>query len=173
LKGVIRQRLEAEIAQYQQEELKEQILNHLIESHSFQPPTSMVERQTRYLLERNGTSAASSPEGKTAPTTEETRKALEARAVRQVQATLLVEKISELEKIDVEDRDVQERVDKLVRTAGERGKALRDFYSRAEARADLRTQIAFERTLDFLLQRANVKEVDPSLNKVDDENKKS
>ena len=42
-----------------------------------------------------------------------------------------------------------------------------------EARADLRTQIAFERTLNFLLQRANVKEVDPSLNKVDDENKKS
>jgi len=173
LKGVIRQRLEAELAQYQQEELKEQILNHLIETHSFEPPASMVERQTRYLLERNGTSAASSPEGKPAPTTEETRKALEARAVRQVQATLLVEKISELEKIDVEDRDVQERVDKLVRTAGERGKTLRDFYSRPEARADLRTQIAFERTLDFLLQRANVKEVDPSLNKVDDENKKS
>lgn len=173
LKGVIRQRLEAELAQYQQEELKEQILNHLIESHSFEPPASMVERQTRYLLERNGTSAASSPEGKTVPTTEETRKALEARAVRQVQATLLVEKISELEKIDVEDRDVQERVDKLVRTAGERGKTLRDFYSRPEARADLRTQIAFERTLDFLLQRANVREVDPSFNKVDDENKKS
>ncbi|HEX6175305.1 MAG TPA: trigger factor [Candidatus Binatia bacterium] len=173
LKEVIRQRLQAELAQYQQEELKEQILNHLIESHSFEPPASMVERQTRYLLERNGTSAANSPEGKTAPTTEETRKALEARAVRQVQATLLVEKISQLEKIDVEDRDIQERIDKLVRAAGERGKTLREFYSRPEARADLRTQIAFERTLDFLLQRANVKEVDASLNKVDDENKKS
>ena len=50
LKRVIRQRLEAELAQYQKEELKEQILNHLIESHSFEPPASMVERQTRYLL---------------------------------------------------------------------------------------------------------------------------
>ena len=173
LKEVIRQRLQAELAQYQQEELKEQILNYLIESHSFEPPASMVERQTQYLLERNGTSAGNSPEGGTAPTTEETRKVLEARAVRQVQATLLVEKISHLEKIAVEDRDIQERIDKLVKAAGERGKTLRDFYSRPEARADLRTQIAFERTLDFLLQRANVKEVDPSLNKVDDENKKS
>ena len=173
LKGVIRQRLEAELAQYQQEELKEQILNHLIESHSFEPPASMVERQTRYLLERNGTPSPSSPEGKTAATTEETRKALQARAVRQVQATLLVEKISQLEKIDVEDRDVQERIDKLVRAAGERGKTLRDFYSRPESRADLRTQIVFERTLDFLLQRANVNEVDLPSNKVDDENKNS
>ena len=173
LEGVIRQRLEAELAQYQQEELKEQILNHLIESHSFEPPASMVERQSRYLLERNGTSAPNSPEAKTPATMEETRKALEARAVRQVQATLLIEKISQLEKIDVEDRDVQERIDKLVRAAGERGKTLRDFYSRQEARADLRTQIAFERTLDFLLQRANLKEIDPSSNKVDDENKNS
>jgi FKBP-type peptidyl-prolyl cis-trans isomerase (trigger factor) len=90
-----------------------------------------------------------------------------------VQATLLIDKISQLEKIDVEDRDIQERIDKLVRAAGERGKTLRDFYSRAEARADLRTQIAFERTLDFLLQRANVKEIDPSSNKVDEENKNS
>ena len=173
LKGVIRQRLEAELAQYQQEELKEQILNQLIESHSFKPPASMVERQTRYLLERNGTSAPNSPEARTTATTEETRTALEVRAVRQVQATLLVEKISQLEKIDVEDRDVQERIDKLVRAAGERGKTLRDFYSRAEARADLRTQIAFERTLDFLLQRANVNEVDLPSNKVDEENKNS
>jgi trigger factor len=173
LKGVIRQRLEAELRQYQQEELKEQILSYLIESNSFEPPPSMVERQTRYLLERNPTSAPSSPEAEIAPTTEETRKALEARAARQVQATLLVEKISRLEKIDVEDRDVQERIDKLVRAAGDRAKTLRDFYSRPEARADLRTQIAFERTLDFLLERATIKEDSPALNKVDDENKKS
>jgi trigger factor len=173
LKRVIRQRLETELAQYQKEELKEQILNHLIERHSFEPPASMVERQTRYLMERNTTSASNSPESDMPPTTEDTRKALEARAIRQVQATLLIEKISRLEKIDVEDRDVQERIDKLVRAAGERGKTLRDFYSRSEARADLRTQIVFERALDFLLERAVVEEIDPSLNKVDDENKKS
>jgi trigger factor len=173
LKGIIRRRLEAELTQYQQEELKEQILSQLLENNSFEPPASMVERQTRYLLERNPTSAPNSPDAEIAPTTEETRKALEARAIRQVQATLLVEKISQLEKIDVEDRDVQARIDKLVRAAAERGKTLRDFYSRPEARADLKTQIAFERTLDFLLERATLKEIDPPLNKVDDENKKS
>lgn len=175
LKGVIRQRLEAELKQYQQEELKEKILNYLIENHSFAPPTSMVERQTRYLMERNTSAAPNSPESDAAPTTEESRKALEGRAVRQVQATLLVEKISRLEKINVEDHDVQERIDHLTKAAGERGKTVRDVYSRPDAREDLRSQIAFERTLDFLLERANIKQVDPplTLNKVDDENKKS
>ena len=136
----------------------------------------MVERQTRYLMERNERNTSSAPnaaDSDAAPTMEETRKALESRAIRQVQATLLVEKISRLEKINVEDRDVQERIDQMARAAGERGKTVRDVYSRPEARDDLRTQIAFERTLDLLLERANIKEVDPPLNKVDDENKKS
>jgi trigger factor len=176
LKGVLRQRLEAELKAYQQEELKEKILNHLIETHSFVPPASMVERQTRYLMERNernSSSAPSSADSETAATLEETRKTLESRAIRQVQATLLVEKISHLEKINVDDRDVQERIDQLARAAGERGKTVRDVYSRADRRDDLRSQIAFERTLDFLLENASIKEVDPPYNKVDDENKKS
>jgi trigger factor len=173
LKGVIRQRLETELRQYQQEELKEKILNHLIESHSFTPPNSMVERQTRYLLERSTSPEPNSHGLDAAPTAEETRKVLEGRAVRQVQATLLVEKISRLEKICVEEPDVQERIDHMARAAGERGKTLRDVYSKPDARDDLRSQITFERTLDFLLQRANIKEVDPPANKVDDENKKS
>ena len=173
LKGVIRQRLEAELKQYQQEELKEKILNHLIESHSFAPPTSMVERQTQYLMERNTSPAPNPPDLDAAPNMEETRKALEGRAIRQVQATLLVEKISRLEKISVEDRDVQERIDRLARAAGAREKTVRDAYSRPDAREELRSQIAFERTLDFLLERADIKQVDPPLNKVDDENKKS
>ena len=53
LKELIRQRLEAELKQMQDEELKEKILNQLIDSHAFTPPSSMVERQTRYLMERN------------------------------------------------------------------------------------------------------------------------
>jgi trigger factor len=100
---------------------------------------------------------------------EEVRKNLEQRAMRQVRATLLVEKIAELEKIEISDKDVQERVDLLARAAGERSKNLREFYARAEARDDLRTQMVFDRTLGFLLERATVNEVDPQVSKVDDQ----
>lgn len=172
LKSVIRKRLEAELKQIQQEELKEEILNHLIESHSFTPPSTMVERQTRYLMERNSSSVAGD-DFKTSPTIEESRRALEGRATRQVQATLLIERISQLEKIEVEDSELQERIDTMARAAGERGKTLREVYSRSDAREELRAQMAFERTLSFLLERATVKEVDPPASKVDDEGKKS
>ena len=100
---------------------------------------------------------------------EEVRKALEERAMRQVRATLLVEKIAELEKIEVNDKEIQERVDLLARTAGERAKNLREFYARTEARDDLRTQMIFDRTLGFLLEDATVREIDPEVSKVDDQ----
>ena len=103
---------------------------------------------------------------------EETRKTLEGRATRQVRATLLVERIAALEKIEVNDQEVQERVDSMVRAAGERAKTLREFYSRADARDELRAQMVFDHTLGFLLERARVKEVDPPVSKVDEQAEK-
>jgi FKBP-type peptidyl-prolyl cis-trans isomerase (trigger factor) len=121
-------------------------------------------------MERHESRGAS---GETAPSMEETRKALEGRALRQVQATLLVEKIAALEHIEVSDKDVQERIDNLVRGAGEKGKTVREFYSRPDSRDDLRAQMIFDRTLVFLLDHAKIKEVDPEPIKVDDQAKKS
>ena len=95
-----------------------------------------------------------------APPLEEARKTFEGRAARQVQATLLVEKIAQAEKIEVPDKELQERVDNLARGAGDRAKSVREYYARPDARDDLRAQIVFDRTLSFLLERAKIKEVD-------------
>ena len=174
LKTAIRTRLENELAHIQQEELKEQIIGRLIETCSFAPPPTMVERQTRYLMERYQNRGlgqnVSAPQ--TPPSLEETRKTLEGRALRQVQATLLVEKISQVENIEVSDKEVQERVDNLTRAAGDRAKTVREAYSRPDTRDDLRAQMVFDRTLGFLLERALIKEVDAPATKVDERGKK-
>jgi trigger factor len=174
LKASIRTRLENELKQIQDEELKEQIVNRLIEANIFTPPASMVERQTRYLMERYNNSVAGQrpSQSEARGSIEETRKSLESRAARQVQATLLIEKIAELEKIEVADKEVQEKVDALSRAAGERGKSVRELYARPESRGDLRAQMVFDRTLSFLLGKAKIKEVDPPSSKVDEEGEK-
>jgi trigger factor len=175
LKDRIRGRLRDELKRYQDEELKEKIISRLIETHSFTVPPSMVERQTRYLMERyqNQIAGQAGANAGVAPPVEEAKKTLEPRAMRQVQATLLVEKIAQLEKIEVSDKEVQERVDSIARAGGERGKTLREFYSRPDARDDLRAQMVFDRTVNFLLERAKVKEVDLPDSKVDAEPEKS
>ena len=172
LKAKIRGRLSEELKKYQDDELKERILGRIIETHPFTPPPAMVERQTRYLMERyqdrGGEGAAAE-----APSMDEMRKSFEERAMRQVRATLLVEKIAQAEKIEVPEAEVQERVENLARAAGERGKSIRQYYSRHEARDELRGQMVFERTLGYLLEKANVKEVDAPHQQVDDPDKKS
>ena len=172
LKTRIRERLEHELGQYQKEELKEKLVSRLIEAHPFAIPPSMVERQTRYLMERYQNQVAAQRDAESPAPMEEVRKNLEPRATRQVQATLLVEKIAQLEHIEISDKDVQERVDALARAAGERAKTLREVYARAEARDDLRAQMVFDRTLEYLLERAIVKEVDPPISKVDEQAEK-
>jgi trigger factor len=174
LRAAIRTRLENELTHIQEEELKEQIINRLINACSFTPPPAMVERQTRYLVERyqNQDRARTGSGPEAVPSLEEMRKTLEARALRQVKATLLVEKISQLERIEVSDQELQERVESLARAAGDRAKAVREAYSRPDSREDLRAQMIFDRALNFLLERAQIKEVAPSATKVDEEGKK-
>jgi trigger factor len=174
LKSRIRGRLEDELGHYQNEELKEKLVDRLIEAHSFTIPPSMVERQTRYLMERyQSQMSARRDSGADSPAPmEEVRKNFEARATRQVRATLLVERIAQIERMEVNDKDVQDRVDSLARAAGDRAKNLREIYSRPDARDDLRSQMVFDRALGFLLERATIKEVDPPISKVDEQAEK-
>ena len=169
LRGAIRKRLEDELKHYQDEDLKEKIISRLIETHMFTAPPSMIDRQTRYLMERYQSQMAGHPgaDDGPAPPMEEARKNLEGRAARQVQATLLVEKIAQAETIEISDKELQERVDNLARGAGERGKGVREYYARPDARDDLRAQMAFDRTLSFLLERAKIKEIDAPTSTVD------
>lgn len=163
LKQKIRSRLESELNEIQTRNLKEQLLTRLIESHPFEVPQAMVDHQARYLIERYrsrlGNQAAGSARAE--PSTDQLRKELEPHALRQVRSTLLVEKVAALEKIEVLDQEIQEKIDEAARAAGERGASLREIYRNKDARDDLRSQMVFDRTLDFLFKQAKVKEVAP------------
>jgi trigger factor len=172
LKERLRRRLEEELRRYQEEDLKEKIVSQLIEAHAVATPPSMVERQTRYLMERYQNQVAGRESG-SPPPMEEARKTLEARALRQVQATLLMERIAQCEKIEVADKEIQGRIDALARAAGDRAKAVRQIYSRPEAREDLRAQMVFDRTVEFLLENAKIKDIDQPPSKVDEQTEKS
>ena len=165
LKQKIRSQLETELKEFQTGELKEQLMDRLVEAHSFDVPPSMVDRQVRYLLERHQSrqqAQGAAPTGEK-PSTEELRKEFQPHAHRQVKATLILEKIAELEKVEVSDAEVQKRVEDAARVAGERAPAVRQYYERADARENLRSQMIIDRTIDYLLQNAAMKEVDSAV----------
>ncbi|MFQ5852393.1 MAG: trigger factor [Candidatus Binatia bacterium] len=161
LKEKVRSRLEAELREIQTRELKEQLLTRLIEKHPFEVPPAMVDQQIRYLLERHHSQPGSRGSALTGEgSSVELHEELEPHAQRQVKAMLLVEKISGQERIDVSDAELQKRIEEMVRSAKDKGVALREYYRREDARGSLRSQMVFERTLSFLLERAKVKEVE-------------
>ena len=165
LKQKIRSQLETELKEFQTGELKEQLMDCLVEAHSFDVPPSMVDRQVRYLLERHQSrqrAQGAAPTGEK-PSTEELRKEFQPHAHRQVKATLILEKIAELEKVEVSDAEVQKRVEDAARVAGEKAPAVRHYYDREDARENLRSQMIIDRTIDYLLQNAAMKEVDSAV----------
>ena len=174
LKDKVRTRLESELREIQNRELKEQLLTRLIDTHPFEVPTAMVDQQLRYLTERHQRRVESGGSTDTGqpPSTEELCKELTPQAQRQVQVMLLVEKVSQQEKIEVSDQEVQQRIDEVVRSVKDRGTVVRDFYRRTETRDELRSQMVFDKTLNFLLEKAKVEEAEPSKTKVDEGRKK-
>ena len=172
LRQKIRSQLEVELGEFQTGELKEQLMDRLVEAHPFEVPQTMIERQVRYLLERHQSRQRS--QGAAAPgerpSGEELRKELEPHARRQVKATLILEKVAEIEKVEVSDGELQKRIEEMARAAGDKAPALRKFYAQRDARENLRSQMIRDRAIDFLLQRAAVKEVEPP---VDAREKKS
>lgn len=165
LKQKLRVRLESEVWEIHERDLKEKLLNRLIEAHPFEVPPAMVERQVRFLIERNRSRLAGQGAGASGPepSVERMRQEIEPHALRQVKTTLLVEKIAAVEKIEVSDKEIQEKIEAAARAAGERGATIREIYRGEDAREDLRSQMVFDRTLDFLLARAKVKEAAPPI----------
>jgi trigger factor len=160
-RGKLRARLEDQLREIQERDLKEQLLTRLIEASPFEAPPAMVERQVRFLMERSQSRLASQGSGaaKAELSLEQMRKEVEPHALRQVKATLMIEKIAAAEKIEVSDKEIQEKVEAAARAAGEKGPTIREIYRRDDAREELRSQMIYDRTLDLLLARAKVKEV--------------
>lgn len=163
LREKLRGRLQSQLEEMQNQELKEQILSRLIDRHSFEVPPALVEEQIRYLEQRyRAREAAVRSQIPADPAEADSlRKGWEQQAQRQVRAMLLVEKIGEREKIEVSDEDVQGKVDDMARSAKERASAVRKVYSQPSAREDLRSQMIFDRALRFLFERARITEVAP------------
>ena len=160
LRGKLRAELQSEIETLQNGPLKDQIMERLIDAHSFEVAPSMVDRELSYLMRRarsqREVSGAEAPE----PTTDEIREELTPRAERRVRMMLLVEKIAAAEGITASDEEVEARIEALARASGGQAASVREQYGQDWARETMRSQLVSEKTLDFLLEEADVTVVD-------------
>lgn len=161
LREKLRAELQSEIETLQNGPLKDQIMERLIEAHSFDVAPSMVDRELSYLMRRARSQRELSGTEAPEPTTEELREELTPPAERRVKVMLLIEKIAAAEGITASEEEVDTRVEALARASGAQAASVREQYGQDWARETMRSQLVSEKTLDFLLEQADVTVVDP------------
>ena len=158
LKARLRQTLEEQKKDQARQAAKGKILDLLIEKHPFPVPKSMIERQVQNLISRAETRLAR--QGMKIEEANVDRQKLhesfQPMAEKEVQGSLILEKIAEVEKLSVSEAELEEKFKKLAAQINQRVEAVKNFYQKKDLGEDLRAQILEEKTLDFLLSQAKI-----------------
>jgi trigger factor len=158
LKARLRQTLEEQKKDQAHQAAKGKILDLLIEKHPFPVPKSMIERQVQNLISRAEIRLAR--QGMKLEESNLDRQKLhesfQPMAEKEVQGSLILEKIAEVEKLSVSEAEIEEKFEKLAAQTNQRVEAVKNFYQKKDLGEDLRAQMLEEKTLDFLLSQAKI-----------------
>ncbi|MFH2012092.1 MAG: trigger factor [Pseudomonadota bacterium] len=149
--------------------LKDQLLNKLIEENAFEVPPSLVDQhlddkinETQMRLSLQGLSMEQV--GISADRIKETYKE---QAEKEVKVSFLLEEIAKKESIEVDEKYIEDKLVEIAENSGHDLEAVRDHYKGEEERERLKIGLKTEKTLDFIIEKANIKEVERRENDTD------
>ena len=161
LKDRLRKNLEEQKEAQATQSAKEKLLDLLREKHPFGIPQSMIDRQVENVMAR--TELQFARQGIKLDSakldSEKLRESIRPSAEKEVRGSLILEKVAEAEKIAVSDAELEQKLEQLAVQMNQRVEAVKNFYQKKDRMEDLRAMMLEEKTLDFLLSQANVKEV--------------
>jgi len=157
LKQKIREGLEHEKRHEAEREGKEKILDELVKRHEFEVPEALVERQIDIRLERGLRALAAQgmrSEDMKKMDFHRLRAGQKDAAVREVKASLLLDKIADAEKIDVSDEEIDQEVRALAEQTKQPPEAVRARLTREGALDRIRNRLRNDKALEFLYRRS-------------------
>lgn len=153
----IRDNMEAERRHIAEREAKDKLVAELVTRNDFEVPESLVERQIDVRLER-GLRALAAQGMKVEDMKKMDFSRLRAgqrdQAVADVKASLLLERIADLEKIEVNDEEVNQEVQALAKQARQSEASVRARLEEEGGLERIRIRMRSEKTLDFLYNQA-------------------
>jgi len=157
LRQKIRERLEADKKHTAEHEAKDKLLEELVRRNEFEVPQALVDRQIDVRLDRGLRALAA--QGMRAEDMKKMdfarlRAGQRDRALQEVKASLLLEKIADAEKIEVSDAEVDAEVEAIARQAKQPPETVRARLTRDGALDRIRTRLRNEKTLDFLYRQS-------------------
>ena len=156
LKQKIRESLEHEKQHSAEREGKEKLIDELVKRHQFDVPESLVERQIDLRLERGLRALAAQgmrAEDMRKMDFNRLRAGQRDAAVREVKASLLLDRIADAEHIEVTDEELNHEVESLASQTKQSPDAVRARLTKDGALERIRNRIRNDKALDFLYRR--------------------
>ncbi len=157
LKQKIREGIAHEKQHEAEREGKEKILDELVTRHEFPVPEALVDRQIDIRLERGLRALAAQgmrSEDMKKMDFNRLRAGQKDAATREVKASLLLDKIADIEKIDVSDEEIDHEVQALAEQTKQTADAVRARLTREGALDRIRNRLRNDKALDFLYRRS-------------------
>jgi trigger factor len=153
----IRENMEAEKRHTAEHAAKDKLVAELVKRNDFEVPESLVDRQIDLRLER-GLRALAAQGMKMEDLKKMDLPRLRAgqrdQAVNDVKSSLLLERIAELERIEVSDEEVNRELEALAKQSKQTSEAVRARLTEDGGLDRIRMRIRSEETLDFLYHQS-------------------
>lgn len=158
LRKKLRENMEAAKEQQEKSQAQERILDELVKLHDFPVPEALVESQMDTRLDRAVRSLAAQGVDPRAVNVDwvSLRTRQRDRAVADVKAELLLDRIAEAEKIEVTDEDVDKELAALAERSGESATSLRARLTKQNALDRMKSKLRSDKTLDWLYRTARI-----------------
>jgi trigger factor len=158
MRQLITKDLESAKEDQQQSQAREKILEALVKQHDFPVPEALVEHQMDVRLERTVRTLAAQGVDPRAVNVDwvALRKRQQDRAVDDVKAELLIDRIAEAEKIDVTDEEVEKQIEALAERSGESATALRARLTKQGALDRMKSKLRSDKTIDWLYRNTRI-----------------
>ena len=153
----IRDNMEAERKHTAEREAKDKLVNELVKRNEFEVPESLVDRQIDLRLERGLRALAAQGmkmEDMKKMDLPRLRVGQREQAVQDVKSSLLLERIAELEKIEVGEDELNHELEALAQQTKQTPEAVRSRLTQDGGLDRIRNRIRSEKTLDFLYHQS-------------------
>ena len=153
----IRENMEAEKLHTAERESKDKLVAELVKRNEFEVPESLVDRQIDLRLERGLRALAAQGmkmEDLKKMDLPRLRAGQREQAVQDVKSSLLLERVADLEKIEVSDEEVNRELEALAKQSKQTSEAVRARLTEDGGLDRIRIRIRSEKTLDFLYHQS-------------------
>ena len=148
LREAVREDVEAHHRDEAENEVRERLMDHVIEANPFEVPESMVEDYMDRMLD--------APDDVDPEELGQARQQVRPRAERQIKRHLIIERLTEREGLEATEDEVDERIREIADAEGLEPGAVRRQLARDDRMESLRGQISAEKAFDYLKEQSSV-----------------